>query len=165
MSTIRLRRTWLTGPAVALALLLTACGGSSGEPTADESPTDTAAEQDASTAEHDAAIESADPVDSEGDQACFEAFALVRMVDPGLRVRAEQGPLTEDDVAELFSDTAPYVDRLSADVRTEYDTFHDAALSAVGLEDAEVDAILDRPEVEAAVAAVSDTLKTMSACL
>ncbi|QAV69727.1 hypothetical protein ESZ53_04300 [Salinibacterium sp. UTAS2018] len=103
--------------------------------------------------------------ESEIDKDCLSAFSTVGLVEAGLRLQAEQAPLTEEVVADIFSDTTPYADRLPDPVRADYQTYHDAALSAVGLEAGEVDAILDTDDVQSAIKSVSNKLVTSSACL
>jgi hypothetical protein len=103
--------------------------------------------------------------ESEIDKDCLAAFGTVGLVEAGLRLQAEQAPLTEEDVADIFSDTTPYADRLPDPVRADYQTYHDAALSAVGLEAGEVDTILDTEDVQSAIKSVRNNLSTTPACL
>ncbi|MBH0109168.1 hypothetical protein I6E81_03205 [Salinibacterium sp. NG22] len=103
--------------------------------------------------------------ESEIDKDCIAAFGTVGLVEAGLRLQAEQAPLTEEVVAAIFSDTTPYADQLPDPVRADYQIYHDAAISAVGLEAGEVDAILDADDVQSAIKSVSNTLATSPACL
>jgi|GEM_PF-6844401 len=150
--------------ALALTALLTACSSSSGGTAGEDEPTAAAAVTQESSESSTGDESTAANEDSEIDKDCLAAFGTVSMIEPGLRLRAEAGPLTEQGVADLFGDTDPYVDQLPDDTKVDYQTYRDAALSAVGLEDTEVDAILDAPEVQDAIKGASDTLDTWSAC-
>jgi len=160
----RTRNKSLAVVALALTAMLTACSSGQEGDASGDAPTAAAAvtqEPLESSGGDESAVANSD---SEVDKDCLAAFAVTGLIEAGLRLRAEQGPLTEQGVADLFGDTEPYVDQLPDDTKADYQTYHDAALSAVGLEDIEVDAILDASEVQDAIKGATNSLDTMSAC-
>jgi hypothetical protein len=98
-------------------------------------------------------------VQTEDIESACDAVFLFAMAKVSLVGKAASAkPLTEHDVAEVFGMLLPYVPQFSDELARDFETYHGAAVEAIGQDSVQAMDILGRDEVEAAGLALTRDL-------